>query len=108
MFFFLNDTAPTEIYTLPLLDALPIPGSRRRQAAGARPPPPAASELQPRTAQPLLLHAGQDRKSTRLNSSHANISYAVFCLKKKKHHLVKETCHVTSCYRPLKSNLASI
>src|SRR3712207_7233589 len=88
--FFFNDTATTEIYTLSLHDALPIsdgesrPGrvdtavqrvrgdlprrrdhpDRRRGAAGPH----------PRT---------QDRKSTRLNSSHANISYAVFCLKKK-------------------------
>src|SRR2546422_7945991 len=72
--FFFNDTATTEIYTLSLHDALPI--SRccpshwcwsllARVAAAVRPP------------------AGSDRKSTRLNSSHGYISYAVFCLKKK-------------------------
>src|SRR3712207_7668251 len=91
--FFFNDTATTEIYTLSLHDALPIcrggglPAGRLRlgqhgpapelgggaaglgrgDASAARPGDPA-----------------RDRKSTRLNSSHANISYAVFCLKKKK------------------------
>src|SRR5581483_12079345 len=70
-FFFFNDTATTEIYTLSLHDALPIsPRPERRARAPAR-PDPACADL-------------QDRKSTRLNSSHANISYAVFCLKKKK------------------------
>src|SRR2546422_9669382 len=84
-FFFFNDTATTEIYTLSLHDALPISraapdGSadprrrldqrrRRRHPAGAR---SCASRI--------------DRKSTRLNSSHGYISYAVFCLKKKKKH----------------------
>src|SRR5256885_8746660 len=72
-FFFFNDTATTEIYTLSLHDALPIspvarahPPCRRRGAGHAR---------------VQLLHS--DRKSTRLNSSHLVISYAVFCLKKK-------------------------
>src|SRR5215467_15784395 len=78
--FFFNDTATTEIYTLSLHDALPTspPMTRRSgrrsarctestgSAAWARPPP------------------ARDRKSTRLNSSHLVISYAVFCLKKKK------------------------
>src|SRR6266699_5074007 len=70
-FFFFNDTATTEIYTLSLHDALPIcitgPQSR---SAGSR---------AWRIAWP-----SSDRKSTRLNSSHVRISYAVFCLKKKK------------------------
>src|SRR5476651_2853153 len=71
LFFFFNDTATTEIYTLSLHDALPI------------------WELYGGTeAQAATIITGvewmQDRKSTRLNSSHANISYAVFCLKKKK------------------------
>src|SRR5258708_21681278 len=84
LFFFFNDTATTEIYTLSLHDALPIL-------------PAAWSEV------PQISHAGcshprehrtmfiatcgpgpRDRKSTRLNSSHQIISYAVFCLKKKK------------------------
>src|SRR3712207_7672410 len=83
-FFFFNDTATTEIYTLSLHDALPIcPGSRApagRERAGR-------SAARPTRTAPSLreLHPGhRDRKSTRLNSSHANISYAVFCLKKKK------------------------
>src|SRR5438552_16474040 len=84
-FFFFNDTATTEIYTLSLHDALPIfrwargsscadrrarPRRRRRGAASTR--------------------CSRDRKSTRLNSSHQIISYAVFCLKKKKK---KYKCH---------------
>src|SRR5258707_5205915 len=76
-FFFFNDTATTEIYTLSLHDALPISmNSCKTQAPpGARPAASQAGAGQPRAG---------DRKSTRLNSSHANISYAVFCLKKKK------------------------
>src|SRR5215471_20109051 len=75
-FFFFNDTATTEIYTLSLHDALPIWDPNDRPWDG-------------QTA--LLAAAAQrradmipDRKSTRLNSSHVEISYAVFCLKKKK------------------------
>src|SRR3712207_7563287 len=100
--FFFNDTATTEIYTLSLHDALPIssrpPGERpgrrlvhrraaARRASGRRSRPRCLGRRGPPSA--------PDRKSTRLNSSHANISYAVFCLKKKKktiffqnHHLV--------------------
>src|SRR6266536_4642479 len=70
-FFFFNDTATTEIYTLSLHDALPICGDRQRQQ---RRPGAADGDL----------YAHRDRKSTRLNSSHEWISYAVFCLKKKK------------------------
>src|SRR3712207_7481584 len=91
IFFFFNDTATTEIYTLSLHDALPIsavrlddvPDEREAEAAPLHvvdEPRPDAVELLEDL--PLLL---ADRKSTRLNSSHANISYAVFCLKKKKH-----------------------
>src|SRR3712207_8099904 len=93
--FFFNDTATTEIYTLSLHDALPI---LRRVAL---PRPDVARRGQGADADPSLhrgLHRPQvrrhavraggpgvaDRKSTRLNSSHANISYAVFCLKKKR------------------------
>src|SRR3712207_9347686 len=94
-YFFFNDTATTEIYTLSLHDALPIsPGQhrgvlegharelhRRADRLARHRHLAAAGELQPRRQ----LHQGRlDRKSTRLNSSHANISYAVFCLKKKK------------------------
>src|SRR5690348_17584375 len=72
-FFFFNDTATTEIYTLSLHDALPIsaPGNSPRISG---------------TEDPAIARAGRsqgDRKSTRLNSSHPSISYAVFCLKKK-------------------------
>src|SRR6516165_1150454 len=69
--FFFNDTATTEIYTLSLHDALPIWRNRRADRRGWTVPsraPPARRG---------------DRKSTRLNSSHSQISYAVFCLKKK-------------------------
>src|SRR2546430_16146996 len=73
--FFFNDTATTEIYTLSLHDALPISrgrrrGRRRRRTTGMR---PGKGEWR----------RARDRKSTRLNSSHSQISYAVFCLKKK-------------------------
>src|SRR3712207_8570278 len=83
-FFFFNDTATTEIYTLSLHDALPIFQRGAREGARLRaledpPRDPADGELGAHR-DPAL----QDRKSTRLNSSHANISYAVFCLKKKK------------------------
>src|SRR5207249_12068575 len=70
LFFFFNDPAPTEIYTLSLHDALPILGST-----------PTAQWF---AGGPMCGWRLQDRKSTRLNSSHVSISYAVFCLKKKK------------------------
>src|SRR6201988_5507730 len=76
LFFFFNNPAPTEIYTLSLHDALPI--SRPAEYTGAI--PRAASQ----EASSLHRSAAQDRKSTRLNSSHDPISYAVFCLEKKK------------------------
>src|SRR3989337_618711 len=73
-FFFFNDTATTEIYTLSLHDALPISwlDAASSVGSGMHSPKVNASRL--------------DRKSTRLNSSHGSISYAVFCLKKKKQH----------------------
>src|SRR2546426_2394140 len=99
VFFFFNDTATTEIYTLSLHDALPI-----------LPSDPAIGTLPVRDVEPVTMDGGdvvhdivvhngtalggratldgaplaEDRKSTRLNSSHLVISYAVFCLKKKK------------------------
>src|SRR2546422_5751224 len=86
-FFFFNDTATTEIYTLSLHDALPISlaplpdhGLPGRRPVGARP----AFRSHPHHLRPGRRPAGEDRKSTRLNSSHGYISYAVFCLKKKK------------------------
>src|SRR5438105_11305402 len=78
-FFFFNDTATTEIYTLSLHDALPISFSAAWFSPLAR-VAPVLSPLRRRAR-----HSRQrDRKSTRLNSSHEWISYAVFCLKKKK------------------------
>src|SRR2546430_17293437 len=80
-FFFFNDTATTEIYTLSLHDALPISAQRPpsgRAGAAARPRLRHGHGTRKRSA------ARVDRKSTRLNSSHSQISYAVFCLKKKK------------------------
>src|SRR5438477_8809084 len=80
IFFFFNDTATTEIYTLSLHDALPISrllvtwvevGIRAAHRPG---------------------ECDRDRKSTRLNSSHMSISYAVFCLKKKKRHQSPRPC----------------
>src|SRR3989337_3428835 len=68
--FFFNDTATTEIYTLSLHDALPI-SSRTRTRCSAW------------TGSTRRRWATRDRKSTRLNSSHGSISYAVFCLTKK-------------------------
>src|SRR3712207_8076073 len=102
MSFFFNDTATTEIYTLSLHDALPISPAPLELGLGlvARELAPGAMGQRPQSLgavghgldqeahvaprarddhRPLV-----DRKSTHLNSSHANISYAVFCLKKKK------------------------
>src|SRR3712207_9210470 len=100
MFFFFNDTATTEIYTLSLHDALPIwpafngsghhgtgtilddDGAPSGVGADTRPP---NTFIHGRPASPTRARRASfhlaDRKSTRLNSSHANISYAVFCLK---------------------------
>src|SRR6266513_5057300 len=77
-FFFFNDTAPTEIYTLSLHDALPIWLSHLEAAWEE----PSLARFYRRLA--------SDRKSTRLNSSHVSISYAVFCLKKKNQWLSAE------------------
>src|SRR5258708_30451093 len=74
-FFFFNDTATTEIYTLSLHDALPICSLALGGGLGA---------LAVLTKNEVDSAPRPDRKSTRLNSSHQIISYAVFCLKKKK------------------------
>src|SRR3712207_8404154 len=84
MLFFFNDTATTEIYTLSLHDALPISGCSVELAGSIVRCSPGHIE----SGCILSYYAEEDkacadRKSTRLNSSHANISYAVFCLKKK-------------------------
>src|SRR5438309_3342964 len=80
--FFFNDPAPTEIYTLSLHDALPISVRARRPAT--RDLAGAGLERAARQAPRRRAALRGDRKSTRLNSSHSSISYAVFCLKKKK------------------------
>src|SRR3712207_8689827 len=100
MFFFFNDTATTEIYTLSLHDALPI--SINVCDSPDHPDDVGVAARMPGNGSTLRMYmrfyvqyfdgekwrfvktGGKDRKSTRLNSSHANISYAVFCLKKKK------------------------
>src|SRR3712207_7768215 len=98
MFFFFNDTATTEIYTLSLHDALPISPLDLEQSCCAQTTPKneackhllfVRNCIQNTVIRSLLRRRrSRDRKSTRLNSSHANISYAVFCLKKKKHILI--------------------
>src|SRR3712207_7028412 len=98
MFFFFNDTATTEIYTLSLHDALPILAAivgREVDALEWVERPAATKDTAPLLEVRNLTAANgvtemsfTDRKSTRLNSSHANISYAVFCLKKKKYYLL--------------------
>src|SRR2546422_8357223 len=97
-FFFFNDTATTEIYTLSLHDALPIWITPVRRStvvrSGAGSPSWSASASPSRSA---ATHGSchrrwkPDRKSTRLNSSHGYISYAVFCLKKKKNSPIPRT-----------------
>src|SRR5438128_10784899 len=79
VFFFFNDTATTEIYTLSLHDALPIftPEMERRRSRKY------SIEVGVNNDR-IAAGSFVDRKSTRLNSSHGSISYAVFCLKKKK------------------------
>src|SRR5688572_31560761 len=88
LYFFFNDTATTEIYTLSLHDALPILWKEQQSVRGYR------SSTSPNRVESARLTSmistrergmsSRDRKSTRLNSSHSQISYAVFCLKKKK------------------------
>src|SRR5258708_17301046 len=82
-FFFFNDTATTEIYTLSLHDALPISSPTNEESGHIRCGGSMASSLAVRRSNTVDGQRGRDRKSTRLNSSHQIISYAVFCLKKK-------------------------
>src|SRR2546427_6025032 len=85
-FFFFNDTATTEIYTLSLHDALPIFDSAFPIATVVKDRLQSLVHLEVVVSDLRIddFQVGQDRKSTRLNSSHSQISYAVFCLKKKK------------------------
>src|SRR3712207_6938268 len=106
-FFFFNDTATTEIYTLSLHDALPIfasassanncgPDQLHCEAASTCPVPESGGHC-----------AGEpqgDRKSTRLNSSHANISYAVFCLKKKNKNYIHSSDYYHYLHNPIHQN----
>src|SRR2546430_12484359 len=78
-FFFFNDTATTEIYTLSLHDALPILSPPHKSL-----PPPSRSTTRHHRSLPAPARWSEIGRSTRLNSSHSQISYAVFCLKKKK------------------------
>src|SRR5256886_3210260 len=120
VFFFFNDTAPTEIYTLPLHDALPIflvrgerePAAIRAGQAYSISDVELASRLSfflwssipddelitlaaaRRLGQPAVL---EDRQSTRLNSSHSQISYAVFCSQKKTNPFRREILHQSRC-----------
>src|SRR2546428_10274640 len=85
-FFFFNDTATTEIYTLSLHDALPIWNLLTGRDFFTRAPEAPVSRNVSSVTAVTAEASGRpvDRKSTRLNSSHDQISYAVFCLKKKK------------------------
>src|SRR4051812_42415847 len=94
LFFFFNDSAPTEFYTLSLHDALPICMALARgliDGIGDLRSVMRARGIHQRRRRSVAIGTSRtlspkraDRKSTRLNSSHMSISYAVFCLKKKK------------------------
>src|SRR2546430_13697746 len=117
-FFFFNDTATTEIYTLSLHDALPISGlpqsaDERARCLGRR----AAQgdshlgchrrrSCRGRGGRYRARDSARDRKSTRLNSSHSQISYAVFCLKKKKNKNHRYTA-ITSIYISLQDYIST-
>src|SRR5439155_11928343 len=83
-FFFFNDTATTEIYTLSLHDALPISELRGHSRTHTTNRGQGAAQIAASVQVAEVAGDLEDRKSTRLNSSHVAISYAVFCLKKKK------------------------
>src|SRR5690348_17997117 len=94
LFFFFNDPATTEIYTLSLHDALPIWNFKiewldLQRELGLRLKMNGFDSERPRRRD---IHSNIDRKSTRLNSSHPSISYAVFCLKKKKKQQLNHNC----------------
>src|SRR3712207_7555061 len=100
LYFFFNDTATTEIYTLSLHDALPILLNNPSTWSVDSGPKITIGEANPNDEKEptgakrwhgSLSDWDKDRKSTRLNSSHANISYAVFCLKKKNNILLYTT-----------------
>src|SRR5262245_64544712 len=88
-FFFFNGPATREIYTLSLHDALPISVCRPREVMSF--PSARSSHIGGR--------ANRDRKSTRLNSSHLGISYAVFCLKNKTTRACRHPTHIQATHR---------
>src|SRR3989442_10000915 len=81
--FFFNDTATTEIYTLSLHDALPISAAPEPMVRDAKASLNFLRVMVWSASNCRIVVSTRDRKSTRLNSSHVRISYAVFCLKKK-------------------------
>src|SRR2546427_520056 len=93
-YFFFNDTATTEIYTLSLHDALPISRLAANPAvhvvAKTRRVLSANRDFPGRGLSECIESFPEDRKSTRLNSSHSQTSYAVFCLTKKRQHMYKQ------------------
>src|SRR2546430_5642832 len=103
MFFFFNDTATTEIYTLSLHDALPISSSILNISGDdsddgeTRMHDDRIDEELPEALVPVRCAPEGDRKSTRLNSSHSQISYAVFCLK-KKNNWIRHSNHAGTNY----------
>src|SRR5438874_10704645 len=92
--FFFNDPATTEIYTLSLHDALPIFSVPLAMITSLFLKSPDNALL--KLADPIDRLIARDRKSTRLNSSHVEISYAVFCLKKKNRTSTSTTRHSTT------------
>src|SRR3712207_7165055 len=107
VYFFFNDTATTEIYTLSLHDALPISARAPLRPRPRRSSTPGRSWLAHQGEHGVLRSVRRrwsavavrgDRKSTRLNSSHANISYAVFCLKKKKQKTIYDSYAIWPSY----------
>src|SRR2546426_8460403 len=102
-FFFFNDTATTEIYTLSLHDALPISIERIQTLLAERAVFGWGDVVGQRPTIVDVLSEHRDRKSTRLNSSHLVISYAVFCLKKKK----KKKLEATARHHDHATELAS-
>src|SRR2546427_8571938 len=101
-FFFFNDTATTEIYTLSLHDALPILWRHLSEELGIATPDVASLRTLYGREKTLF---DQDRKSTRLNSSHSQISYAVFCLKKKNNFYGHRAGPLNSCTFPEPLNI---
>src|SRR3712207_8522722 len=95
---FFNETATTEIYTLSRHDALPICNRRLRQHEGAL-----RAERQPGHCLSAVRGDPRDRKRTRLHSSHAHLSYAVFCLKKNFAHLLPRLTYTCRSLLPVSS-----